>query len=155
MKRGKHPHSAFDRGAHKAPRSAFEGAADKRPRGEPPTVVRRTPLWAFRIVDVGGPWCWSALGGSELAQVLQRLKQLESMSWAEIEGPEHHFVDVPGCCKQARDRLRELRHDDVPALFSIRVTGRRRIYGVRNEHVLSLLWWDPEHQVYPSPKKHT
>jgi hypothetical protein len=155
MGKSKHPHSAFDRGDRKAPRSAFSDPGEKRARGEAPNVPRRTPLWAFRFIDLGGPWCWSALSGGDLAQVLQRLKLLESMTWAEIEGAEHHFVDVGGCSKRARDRLQELKHDDTPALFSLRVTGRRRIYGIRNENVLSFLWWDPEHEVFPSQKKHT
>ncbi|HET7463952.1 MAG TPA: hypothetical protein VFJ82_22035 [Longimicrobium sp.] len=155
MGKSKHPHSAFDRGDRKAPRSHFGDPGQKQARGDAPNVLRNRPPWAFRIVDLGGPWCWSALSGGDLAQVLQRLKQLESMTWGEIEGGEHHFVDVAGCSKQARDRLQELKHDDTPALFSLRVTGRRRIYGMRNEHVLGFLWWDPEHEVYPSRKKHT
>lgn len=117
-------------------------------------MPRRTPLWAFRIIGVGGPWCWSALSGNDLAQVLQRLKQLESMTWGEVEGGEHRFVDVAGCSKQARDRLQEWKHDDTPSLFSLRVTGRRRIYGIRDENVFSFLLWDPEHEVYPARKKH-
>jgi hypothetical protein len=86
MAKGKHPHSAFDRGDRKAPRSNFGEPAEKRARGEAPNVLRMTPLWAFRAVDIGGPWCWSALGGGDLAQVLQRLKQLESMTWARSKG---------------------------------------------------------------------
>jgi len=152
---GKKPHSKFDRGDAKSPRSNFSGAGGKQARGEAPNVLRTKPLWAFRIIDLGGPWCWRALGGDGLVEVLGRLKQLESMTWGEIEGAEHHFVGVGGCCKKARDRLAELRHDDTDALFSVRVTGRKCIYGIRDGGVLSILWWDPEHEVYPAPKKHT
>jgi len=41
------------------------------------------------------------------------------------------------------------------ALFSFAIDGRRRVWGIRREHVLCLLWWDPNHQVCPSQKKAT
>ena len=36
-----------------------------------------------------------------------------------------------------------------------RISGPGRVWGIREEHVLDLLWWDPRHEVCPSPKKHT
>jgi hypothetical protein len=151
---GKKPHSSHDRGDRKAPRSHFAGTGRKAARGEAPGVLRQRPLWAFRFADVGGPWCWCTLGGSEHAEVLDRLKRFESMTWGEIEGGEHHFVSVSGCCRKAQIRLAELRHDDAGQLFPPRITGRKRIHGFRHEHVPSFLWWDREHEVYPSVKKH-
>jgi hypothetical protein len=118
-------------------------------------VMQRTPAWAFRWVDVGGPWCWTRLSGDEHALVVERLKRFESMTWGEIEGGEHHLVGVDRCSRKARERLAELRHDDAERLFSLRVTGRKRVYGLRDEHVLCFLWWDPEHEVFPSVRKHT
>lgn len=156
-KKPKQPKSPYpDRGADKTPRSRFDGPLDaKTPRGEPPNVRGMTPLWSFRILDIRGPWCWGELGGDSLRSVLQRLKEFETMTWGEIEGRDHHFVDVPGCCKKTRDRLVELRHDDADSLFSLRFTGKQRVFGIRDGQVLGILWWDPEHEVYPSAKKHT
>lgn len=118
-------------------------------------MLHTRPLWSLQVIDLQGPFAWKALGGEALCEVLERLRQLESMTWGEIEGREHHFVDVAGCSREARERLQELRQDDTDALFSIRVTGRRRVFGIRDGSVLRLLWWDPEHAVYPSHKKHT
>jgi hypothetical protein len=146
-----------DRGGDRAPRSAFACANEKRSRGTEVSAAGAPPLWAFRIVDLGGPWCWSALGGAALREVLQRLKELESMTWAAIEnGTGSHFIDdLGGLCKRARDRLVEIRQDDTAALFSLRISGKRRVWGIRDAHVLRVLWWDPEHEVYPSQKRHT
>ena len=36
-----------------------------------------------------------------------------------------------------------------------RLSNTERVYGLRLEGVLSLLVWDPGHQVCPSEKKHT
>jgi hypothetical protein len=155
-KKGKRPGSPFvQRGDVKSPRSAFVGENRKTPRGDAPDYEGRFPLWAFRIVDLGGPWCWSALGGEELHAVLQRLKEVESMTWQAIAGTGSHAIDVSSLAKAARDRLVEIQQDDVDQVYSLRCTGRRRIFGIREGGVLRILWWDPEHQVCPAPLKHT
>ena len=155
-KRNKRPSSPFaDRGGHKSPRSDFAGENRKTPRGAAPDYAGQFPLWAFRIVDLGGPWCWSALGGDALRDVLQRMKELESMTWQSIADTGSHFIDLPRLSKPARDRLMVIQQDDVDQLYSLRVTGRRRIFGIRDGGVLRILWWDPEHEVCPAPKKHT
>jgi hypothetical protein len=156
QKKPKHPSSAFgDRGSHKAPRSSFVDTRGKTPRGGVPDYAGQFPLWAFRIVDLGGPWCWSVLGGTELRNVLQRMKDVESMTWQAIGETGSHFIDVSGLAKAARDRLMKIHQDDVDQVYSLRVGARERIFGIRDGGVLRVLWWDPQHQVCPSPKKHT
>jgi hypothetical protein len=73
----------------------------------------------------------------------------------EISGPDNHFIDTAGCSKVARDRLVELSLDDTAELYSLHVNGRQRIIGIRDRQVLKILWYDPDHQVYPSRKKGT
>lgn len=155
-KRSKRPSSvSADRGGHKAPRSSFVGEGTKQPRGAVPGYDGQFPLWAFRIVDLGGPWCWSALGGDALREVLQRMRELETMTWFAITETGSHAIDVSALAKRARDRLLEIQQDDVDQVYSLRVTGRRRIFGIRDGGVLRILWWDPEHEVCPAPRKHT
>src|SRR3712207_1566056 len=93
-----------DRGGQKSPRSAFAGENLKVPRGDAPGYAGQFPLWAFRIVDLGGPWCWSVLGGAALREVLQRLRELESMTWHAIGETGSHFIDISPLSKPARDR---------------------------------------------------
>jgi hypothetical protein len=45
--------------------------------------------------------------------------------------------------------------DDEDQISRLRVTGRGRLYGFRRDERFYALWWDPEHAIYPSPKKHT
>lgn len=155
-KRSKRPSSPYaDRGGQKSPRSDFAGENRKTPRGGAPDSAGQFPLWAFRIVDLGGPWCWSALGGDALREVLQRMRELESMTWHAITETGSHFIDISSLSKPARNRLMEIQQDDVDQLYSLRMTGRRRIFGIRDGGVLRVLWWDPEHEVCPAPRKHT
>ncbi|WP_331125569.1 hypothetical protein [Longimicrobium sp.] len=155
-KKGKRPSSPFvDRGASKSPRSAFVGENRKNPRGGAPDYGGEFPLWAFRIVDLGGPWCWSALSGDALREVLQRMKEMETMTWHAITETGSHAIETARLGKPARDRLVEIQQDDADHVYSLRITGKRRIIGIREGGVLRVLWWDPEHQVCPAPRKHT
>lgn len=155
-KKRKLPSSSFaDRGGTKSPRSAFAAKTQKRPRGAAPDYTGDFPLWAFRVVDLGGPWCWSALDGPGLRDVLQRLSELESMTWHAIGETGSHFIDVSALVKRAQDRLAEIQQDDIDQVYSLRITGKRRVFGIRDGGVLRILWWDPEHAVCPAPKKHT
>lgn len=96
------------------------------------------------------------MDGAILGEVLQRLKSFESMTWAEIDGPTGgHGVETRRISRAARHRLTEIQQDDAEVLFSLRVTGRRRVWGILDEHVFKVLWWDPEHEVYPVEKRHT
>ena len=66
-----------------------------------------------------------------------------------------HPVVCEALIKKARDRLHTLKLDDNDVLYSIRLTGKQRIWAACFGHVFHLLWWDPEHEVCPSELKHT
>lgn len=54
--------------------------------------------------------------------------------------------------KPARDRLKEIEFDDVEELMSFRIAGAHRVWCVQSGHIMRVLWWDPNHQVYVVPK---
>jgi len=62
---------------------------------------------------------------------------------------------VASIIKDAQKRLEELKLDDVDQLYSLRLNGRERLWGIRSNDKFSILWWDPEHQICPAPLKHT
>lgn len=67
----------------------------------------------------------------------------------------NHKMEVADLDKEARDRLVEIDLDDLDELWSLRLSGRERVWGTITRNVFSLLWWDPEHTVYPVSKKYT
>lgn len=75
------------------------------------------------------------------------------MTWAEISqvagdrrrGNNHHHIGVEDLTREAQKRLSEINQDDVDGIFSFRLAGRKRIYGIREGRVLKLLWYDPFH----------
>ena len=108
-----------------------------------------------RYLDWDGPWGWCHIEiHNLLCELVPKLHDYETMTWSEVEGPQCHFVSVDGLCGKAQRRLEELRHE-VDMLFSVRITGKARVWGIREVSTLHVLWWDPEHTVYPSKKKGT
>lgn len=126
---------------------------------EPVDFNKATPVWSFAALDLDGPFGWRSLvEPDDQVEVLNRLRALEKMTWHEIkmEGKKrNHSIRVADCSKEAQKRLRELELDDVDELFSLGVKGEPRIIGILDRTIFKILWWDPEHQVCPSHKKHT
>ncbi len=144
----------------KKPKAVREPDPQKIPRvrAEPTSRWGERPSWRIRRLDVGGPFCVSRLERgdllannppSSLGRVLRFLGDLETMTWGQILGPNHHYIPVESLNKDARDRLVALRRDDVDQVVSLRVTGGQRVFGVTHGSVCELLWWDPEHRVAP------
>lgn len=113
-----------------------------------------TPSWRFSTVDRTGPFAWPESTDIEM-QIVEKLRQFDSMRWHDIEGENHHSIDVGSLSRNARSRLSAINQDDVDEVFSFHFSGKRRIIGIRDRNVVKLLWWDPDHLVCPSTKKHT
>jgi hypothetical protein len=114
------------------------------------------PTWRVGTLDLEGPWGWKNLDCNTVwNQIHKKIKSFETMTWAAIQEAGSHNVLVSKFCPVAKKRLREIELDDLDELFSLHLSGKPRIWGIRDRHILRLLWWDPEHQVCPSFKKHT
>lgn len=131
-------------------------ASGKEPRlGQVPNVLKERPSWRFRHLDIDGPYCPTRMFPEVVRDVRTKLAGFESMTWGEIEGANSHFISVDQLVPAARERLTVLRLDDVEAVFSLRLSARERVFGIRELAVLRLVWWDPDHEVCPSTKKNT
>jgi hypothetical protein len=113
--------------------------------------------WTFKDADTNGPY---TILGSQVDHLvfdlIGKLQEYESMHWADVEGPTgSHFVPVENFSPDAQRRLEEINQNDVESLFSLRMKGKERLWGLRDRAVLRLIWWDPDHAVCPSFKKHT
>lgn len=72
------------------------------------------------------------------------------MTWAEIDSHRScGFMPVSELSKDAREYLVETQRDDVDQLYKLRLDKRARIWGIRRGDKLRILWWDPDHTVYP------
>ncbi len=78
------------------------------------------------------------------------------MTWAEIMRTKTtSFVPVDQFYPEAKRRLKEIKMYDTDELLHMGLSGKERIWGVKIGRVFQILWWDPNHTVCPSYKKHT
>lgn len=106
-------------------------------------------------MEMCDPFGWHQVDGESLLEIREKLRCFESMTFGEILGRNNHLVGVSSLCKRAQDRLEELRLDDIDELLSLHLTGLKRVWGILEHNVVILLWWDPNHEICPSLKKHT
>lgn len=158
-KKPKRGGGAFQGG--KQPSSAVAAEGGKHPAVALPQgqTTRSRPSWRFGMADREGPWSLSICDGSTLHALMEKLRDFESMTCSELERSgdplKHYEVDsLP--TKQARERLEQLRLDDQTRISRLRLTGKQRLYGFMDEdNTFHVLWWDPEHEVWPSTLRNT
>ena len=133
------------------------GKRPKHPKQVESNVHSMNFQWRVDAIDLEGDWGWQRATIEVLfKKIIPKLHQFETMTWGQLEGSSnHHFVGWDRLCRAAQRRLEELRREDISELFSLRMDSRARIWGQRDVARLNLLWWDPDHQVCPSPMRHT
>lgn len=127
---------------------------------ESPTgYLNKHPVWAFQSCDIQ---CqeWSITTCDSFYDVIiTKLASFEGMTWGgntkgiwgKKKGTNSHFEKISDMCNDAQKRAEEI-HLDVDELFSLRLTGELRLYGILQDGVFSIIWYDPCHKVYPVKK---
>jgi len=90
--------------------------------------------------------------------ILPKLKDFEEKRWFEIDQEFYgkkgksndYLVKVSEIIRDAQKRLETLKLDDHDELYSMRLTGKIRIWGIREAGYLKILWFDLEHAICPS-----
>lgn len=140
---------------HKSVPKAFaqpgKGKRDVKMSEQP---VQPTPLWRFSAVDLNGPFKWPKGERVEL-DILQKIHEFDRMTWADIRRGGSHDIAKEKLSPKAIARLQAIKQDDIDALFSFRCSGANRMFGIRVNGVVRLLWWDPDHEVCPAQLKNT
>jgi ribosomal protein L20 len=129
--------------------------------GKNPKIARfpQSPqnlAWSFALLDENGPFGWDQCHSHEkYFEILKRKKNFESMTREELKNTKSHSIETYKLSKAARDRLEELQLDDFEELFSLRINSANRFWCIAHENVMRVLWWDPNHLVYPVEKRNT
>lgn len=124
----------------------------------PSSFNDRKAAWRISHLEMEAPYGWQEVDLKTFAFIRSKLAAFESMTWNQIivEGKKHHHsIPVDEIVKSARERLEAINQDDTDVLVSLRLSAKSRVWGILEEGVLRLLWWDPNHEICPSKKKNT
>jgi len=112
--------------------------------------------WRFSVADMAGCFSCSDLTLEEHQQLWDRLRAFEKMNIDELRRARNlHTKPVEQLNRDYRDRLVEIKLDDIEELHSFHIDGLCRLWCLKWENIFSILWWDKEHEVAPVRKKHT
>lgn len=116
----------------------------------------RKLVWKVARIDDNSPWSWNQITCPDfLRNIWDKMRNFETMPWSEILGRYHHAIAVNDIIQPAQNRLEQLGYDDQAELVSFRLSNTERIWAIRSGAEAFLIWWDPNHEIYPSAPKHT
>jgi hypothetical protein len=129
-----------------------------RPAGLPAAETSADRIcWRFKHADHDGPWCFHEVDSDRLCDMLKQLANFESMTMAEAfkgePGKDYNIEELPNT--DARKRLETLKLADQTRISRFSLSGKERLYGFRLGNVFHIVWWDPQHEIWPSKKRHT
>ena len=104
------------------------------------------------------PFGWQTVNEKTLHYIREKLRAFESRTLNEVfiaSKKQSHAIPITDLCREAQRRLEDLKLFDVDELYSLHLSGTERVWGFVIQNVFNLLWWDPNHLVCPSEKKHT
>ncbi len=108
---------------------------------------------------MGGPWGWESCTPEEiLTTVVRRLHAYEERTWGQLLGDtlRNHQIPTSEIVRAAQRRLQEAWGEDLPDhIYSLAVDGKKRIWGIKQGTCYRVLWWDPDHEIYPVEKRRT
>lgn len=144
---------------YKKPKASFVPDTRKQVKeAATPAYRDQRVRWKFYQADYEGPWCPKKATPEEARLIVIKLAEFDSRTWKEIEGKQSHEIDVAQLGDDAQERLRKVGHLKARAIetvYSFRLGGAERLWGVRDDDTFCVLWWDPQHLVYPVALKNT
>ena len=118
------------------------------------------PTFSFRKYDGGAPWAIPT-GKLTSDSVFVNLRDLECTTWGDVvkasggrtQGTNSHFIPIDKLSKTAKQRATDMQLDESE-LFSLRLQGTVRLWGIIEPEngCFYVVWFDPNHQVYPVDK---
>lgn len=129
---------------------------------EGPPSAQQCMEWSTDRADIKRSWSWgprSCLSDDWDTVLKPYLDEYAKKTWREIASErtgnanrrqKHISYEVHKICTEAQKRLAELQQDDLEEIFRFRVSGKKRLYGIVISHWFWVLWWDPEHKIYPT-----
>lgn len=117
----------------------------------PDSIMQKNPSWSIAMCDVSQDGNWSfrkeRLVDTVWEVIFPKLRLFEKMTWTDIlvkNKKQNHSIPCDKLNRIAQKRL-EILQIETDELYSLRLSGNVRIYGVLIEAVFYILWYDDNH----------
>lgn len=126
----------------------------------PVSFMSKSPIWSFKLIDNDyDKWGFANVKDMN-RDVITKLRDFEGMTWSEIlktsgaksHGNNSHYEDISALTKDAQKRWIELNLEEYDQVFSLRLTNTHRLYGLIDNGIFKVIWYDQRHEIYPVTK---
>ena len=149
----------------KTPKAKRRSRHAKRDPKTTPTVVsgqQETPLFCFHYADrrTGGTYAFSYTD-PHATVILDFICEMSKLTWAEIGAQstgtrnghrKHHPMPITVLDDAPQRDLQRAQLDETfgDEMFRFRLGSKRRLWGFRRGRTFHVVWWDDQHEVYPT-----
>jgi hypothetical protein len=123
---------------------------------------QETPIFCFRHADraTSQPWVFKP-DPTHAPELISFICDKARNTWAEIEQErtgsrarhkKHHSQPIDSLDLDAQQDITkaELSETFGDEIFRFRLASEKRLWGFRQGRVFHVVWWDPDHKVYPT-----
>ncbi len=126
----------------------------------PTSYLKCKIKFSFEFYDSSCKYCLSKWGDKDVLSAIKRLKEINGKTLGELKDSRstYHFHFVDWKNTQEKNGFPESRANQLePYQFSlVGINNQKaRVYGACAEGVFYIVWFDFEHEIWPSFKKHT
>jgi len=124
------------------------------------STADKTPIWRFDKLDTDGKFAFDlSRKDFKHREVLQKMMDYGRIKWQDIMAQthdrgksKHHFLKDPDSFSpEARARIRAKHLEEyTDAIFSFALENMLRAIGIREGEEFHIVWYDPNHEFYPS-----
>lgn len=118
-------------------------------------------IWVFDSVDTDGCFRFDPKREDfDAADIFDKLIHYSKRTWSDVKKEthdrgksKHHFLDKATLSPEAESRISSLHLEERrDQIFSLHLSNRHRIIGLREHEKFIVKWYDPEHGFCPSNK---
>lgn len=132
------------------PQSTLDPHSEKQAVFSPPDPDK---VLCFRFGRVDhDKWALCKIDRQHHKRLLQRLAYFEQMTVAQAKSNDVLAdYDMSECTNQTAKRRLSSRYDGQDSLSRLTVDphGKLRLLGIREGHEFHIVWWDPDHEIWP------
>lgn len=138
----------------KQPHTSQQVSGRKEPLSAPfVDFMQMKACWRVRRALMVDPYGWHELTPKEVIYIQSKLADFESRTWNEIfvkSVKQNHSIEIARLrCQKAKQWLK-VNMPQQTELWTLRFTGKQRVWGIFSEGAYQVLFWDPEHQIMPT-----
>lgn len=122
---------------------------------QPESYMDLKAAWRIARCQLLEPYGWRGLDAVMMVEIHGKLSAFESMTFSEIfvrDKSKNHEINVEDIPNPLVRKWLRVNMPDRPALRTLRLAGAQRIWGYLSDGAYQIVFWDPNHKIYPSAR---